>query len=166
VTERPPGEPASDPGDRLVTIARCATPAMADLVRSVLADGGIEVVLQDQYLSQLFGFVTPTIGGVKVQVRARDAQAAVERLRAPVLLAPDVPTEEAGEDAPPAPATCPECGSTRASFHPVGPFGFVIDLVEKVVPLPFLHGHWVCAECGKRWLDPDLPGSSGRAGNS
>ena len=157
--ERPPHEQEAppDPGDRLVTIARCGTPAMADLVRSVLADGGIEVVLQDQYLSQVFGFVTPTIGGVKVQVRARDAQAAVERLRAPVLLAPDVPAEEAGEDAPPAPA-CPECGSTHASFRPVGPFGFVIDLVERVVPLPFLHGHWVCAECGKRWLEAEPPG--------
>ncbi len=164
MAERPPRDPTPDPGDRLVTIARCGTPAMADLVRSVLADGGIEVVLQDQYLSQVFGFVTPTIGGVKVQVRARDAAAAIERLRSPVLLAPDVPAEGTETEAPPAPA-CPECGSTRASFQPLGPFGFVIDLLEKVVPLPFLHGHWVCAECGKRWLDPDLPGAKERAGN-
>ena len=141
-------EPRDPAADRLVTIARCGTVATADLVRSVLESAGVEAFLQDQYLSQVFAFATGPIGGIKVQVRSSDLPAAIEALRR----APAASDAEAAT-APAPLIVCPQCGSTDARFHPAEPLGFVIVLLEKLLPLPFLHGRWRCEECGKRWLE-------------
>ena len=71
--ERPPAGAPPDAGDRLVTVARCSTTAPADFARSVLAQAGIEAVLQGQYLNQVFPFLAGALGGILVQVRLRDA---------------------------------------------------------------------------------------------
>jgi hypothetical protein len=153
-----PGTPREE-GDRFVTLARCSTAVTADLVRSLLAQAGIESVLQDQYLSQMFAFLTGPIGGVRVQVRRRDVPAALEVLRHPPQpLAAEVEPEPAEGAAAAAPALlCPECGSTLVSFEPAEPEGFLIHWLERIIPLPFLHGHWECGACGKRWLEVTGP---------
>ena len=154
-----PGTPL-DASERFVTIARCPTAAAADFVRSLLDQAGIESVLQDQYLSQMFAFLTSPIGGVRVQVRMRDVPAALEVLRQP----PRPFAAEAGAEATESAAgagtfalRCPECGSTTVSFEPAEPEGFVIHWLERVLPLPFLHGHWECGACGKHWLELTAP---------
>ena len=150
--------PAAPPeeGERFVTLARCQTAVVADFVRSLLDQAGIESVLQDQYLSQMFAFLTGPIGGVRVQVRRRDLPAALEVLRHPPQpLAADVEPESA-ESAAAAETPvlrCPECGSGTVSFEPAEPDGFVIHWIERAIPLPFLHGHWECGACGKHWLE-------------
>jgi hypothetical protein len=143
-------------GERFVTIARCPTAGVADFVRSLLDQAGIESVLQDQYLSQLFAFFSGPIGGVRVQVRLRDVPAALEILRRPpqplpaeMDVGPDAGAEGAGAFA----LRCPQCGSDSISFVPAEPEGFLIRWLELVIPLPFLHGHWECGACGKRWLE-------------
>ena len=152
--------PAPDEGDRFVTLARCGTVVTAAFIRSLLDQAGIESVLQDQYLSQMFSFLTGPIGGVRVQVRRRDLSAALEVLRhPPVPLAAGSGSDEAEDAAAagtPVPQ-CPKCGSTVVSFEPAEPEGFLIAWIERVVPLPFLHGHWVCGACGKRWLEVTTP---------
>ena len=157
-----PPEPgtARDAGDRFVTIARCPTAAVADFVRSLLDQAGIESVLQDQYLSQMFAFFSGPIGGVRVQVRVRDVPAALEILRHPPQpLAAEVDAEitegEGGTDA--LLPRCPQCGSTSVSFEPAEPQGFLVPYLEQIFPLPFLHGHWECSNCGKRWLEVTGP---------
>jgi hypothetical protein len=154
-----PGTPY-DEGERFVTLARCPTAVVADFVRSLLEQAGIESVLQDQYMSQVFAFLTGPIGGVRVQVRRRDLSAALEVLRHPPQpLAADVEPESA-ESAPAAAAPalrCPECGSATVSFEPAEPGGFLIHWLERAIPLPFLHGHWECGACGKRWLELSEP---------
>jgi len=158
----PTGAPP-DAGDRLVTVARCSTTAPADFARSVLAQAGIEAVLQGQYLNQVFPFLAGALGGILVQVRLRDAATALELLRHPPApiqaVAPEGEAGPAVAGAPPEEPLlrCPECGSASASFKPASPRGFVIVLLEKLIPLPFLHGHWVCDECGKRWLELSAP---------
>jgi len=165
MTDDPPaGAPGApdDEGERFVTLARCSSAVVGDFVRSLLEQAGIESVLQDQYLSQLFAFLTGPIGGVRVQVRRRDVQAALEVLRNPPQpLAADIAPEHGqgaalatGAAPAGAPALlCPECGSATVSFEPAEPEGFLIPWLERIVPLPFLHGHWECATCGKRWLE-------------
>jgi hypothetical protein len=152
--------PAPDEDDRFVTLARCGTAATADFIRSLLENAGIESVLQDQYLSRVFAFLTGPIGGVRVQVRRRDLPAALEVLRhPPVPLAAGNGSDEAEDAAAagmPGPQ-CQECGSTVVSFEPAEPEGFLIAWIERVLPLPFLHGHWVCGACGKRWLEVTAP---------
>jgi hypothetical protein len=166
------------PGDRLVTIARCPTTAAADFVRSILSQAGIEAVLQDQFLNQVFPFLAGPLGGVRVQVRLGDVPDAIELLRYPPPqpalpgMDPDPMIPEprpvgegqgvrlAAEPAPEPKLTCPECGSTSASFKPPPPYGFVMALLDKLLPLPYLHGHWVCNECGKQWLELTAPRTS------
>ncbi len=154
-----PGTP-EEPGGRLVTVARCPTTAVADFARSLLDQAGIESVLQDQYLSQMFPFFTAPIGGVRVQVRLRDVPAALEALRHPPRpLAADVDPgfSEGAEGAESLALRCPECGSDSISFQPAEPEGFLIHWLERVIPLPFLHGHWECGSCGKHWLELTAP---------
>lgn len=154
-----PGRPL-DAGERFVTIVRCPTATVADFVRSLLDQAGIESVLQDQYLSQMFVYFTNAMGGVRVQVRMRDVPAALEVLRQP----PRPLAAEAGADAAESAAgagghalRCPECGSTTVSFEPAEPEGFLVHWLERIFPLPFLHGHWECGACGKRWLEVMAP---------
>ena len=144
-------------GDRFVTLARCPTPTVADFVRSLLDEAGIESVLQDQYLSQMFAFLTGPIGGVRVQVRERDLPAALEILRHPPQPLAAGIAEAAGELVGGLEPHCPHCGSAAVSFEPAEPAGFLIPWIERVVPLPFLHGHWTCGSCGKRWLEVTTP---------
>ena len=154
-----PGTPR-DASERFVTLARCPTAAVADFVRSLLDQAGIESVLQDQYLSQMFAFFTSPIGGVRVQVRLRDVPAALEILRHPPQpLAADVDAEsmEGAAAAGAFALRCPECGSETVSFEPAEPEGFLIHWLERVIPLPFLHGHWECGACGKHWLEVTAP---------
>jgi len=159
--DTPAGAPGAtdDEGERFVTLARSSV-VVADFVRSLLDQAGIESVLQDQYLSQMFAFVTGAIGGVRVQVRRRDLQAALEVLRNPPRpLAADI-APEAVDGATPAGAPallCPECGAATVSFEPAEPEGFLIAWLERLIPLPFLHGHWECRTCGKRWLELSGP---------
>lgn len=160
-----PGAPR-DEGGRFVTLARCSSAVTGDLVRSLLDQAGIESVLQDQYISQVFAFLTGPIGGVRVQVRLRDLPAALDVLRHPPQpLAADVLPEGAPGDAETTHGAgvlllrCPECGSGTVSFEPAEPEGFLIHWLERVIPLPFLHGHWECGTCGKRWLEVTAPRS-------
>jgi len=144
------------PGDRLVTLLRCPNGTMAGFVGSILAGAGIDAVVQDEHMAWLHAFVLAQ-PGVRVQVRERDLAAAVEVLRhapQPQALPAPEPGFEPAEPVPfELPIRCPNCGSTRVEFHPAEPEGFVIVLIEKVIPLPFLHGHWRCGDCGKRWLE-------------
>jgi hypothetical protein len=154
-----PGAPR-DEGDRFVTLARCSSAVVGDFVRSLLDQAGIESVLQDQYLSQVFAFLTGPIGGVRVQVRLRDMPAALEVLRHPPqpLAADGAPDLEGGAVLTEVPTLqCPECGSGTVSFEPAEPEGFLIRWLEQLIPLPFLHGHWECDACGKRWLELSGP---------
>ncbi|HEY6867123.1 MAG TPA: DUF2007 domain-containing protein [Candidatus Eisenbacteria bacterium] len=144
--------PAPDPGDRFVSLVRCPTTAVADFVRSLLDQAGIESVLQDQYLIQVFGFLTGPIGGVRVQVRMRDVPAAIEILRHPPQ-GPLAETDLAAQAAAAPVLRCPRCGSSSVSFEPAEPAGFLIPWIERILPLPFLHGRWKCGECGRRWLE-------------
>jgi len=117
-----PGRPGAppDPGERFVTLARCSTATVADFVRSVLDQAGIESVLQDQYLSQMFSFLSRPIGGVRVQVRLRDLPAAIEALRRPPEpLAPDA--EPPG--APAASLALPRVRIGARRVHAGGPCG-------------------------------------------
>ena len=72
-------------------------------------------------------------------------------------IGPDEPGDAAAAE-PPVPL-CPGCGSAVISFEPAEPEGFVIRWIELLVPLPFLHGHWVCGACGKHWLELTAPRS-------
>lgn len=64
-------------GDNLVTVKHYLQPHEAHLAQGVLEGEGIEVVLQDEHLSQLYG---SALGGVRLQVAEKDLTRAIEIL--------------------------------------------------------------------------------------
>jgi hypothetical protein len=85
------------------------------------------------------------LGGVKLRVRAEDADLARELLTEPP---PDVaPNLTEGDDA----MLCPECGSKNTEFERYSrKFAFLTWLV-LMVPLPYWRNSWKCRECGCTW---------------
>jgi hypothetical protein len=90
----------ADP-DALVLISSHLRPEEAGMLRGLLESAGIDAVLRDDMLSAVNPFLQPAIGGVKLAVRAVDAERAKEVIRsAGVLPGPgpeepvDIPEEE------------------------------------------------------------------------
>jgi hypothetical protein len=85
---------------QLVTVETFSSAWEAQLARACLEGEGIHAVIADEHFFQLYGALTHTLGGVRLQVRAEDCGRAAELLRArrPVLY---LVTEEDGlPDAP------------------------------------------------------------------
>ena len=69
-----------DPNEEWVTVQTCVWGHQADLVRSVLEGSGIEVFIPDESMATLRPHLLLGTGGVRVQVRASDAERAAELL--------------------------------------------------------------------------------------
>ncbi len=67
--------------DSLVVIASHLRPEEAGMLRGLLESAGITAVLRDDVLSSVHPFLQPAIGGVKLAVRAADAERAMEIVR-------------------------------------------------------------------------------------
>ena len=144
------GEAPAEPG-RLVTIVRALTATEAHLTRTILQQAGIEAIVADEHTVWSNWFLLGALGGVKVQVWERDLQAALELLRQPLAAFPSLPAD--GEPPASFQPACPRCGGTRMRIREAAPEGFVLVWLEKLIPLPLLHGRWICDDCGKRWIE-------------
>jgi len=60
----------------MVTVATCNNPAHVQLVKSVLNDAGIAVFVPDENTAQTAPYLIFAIGGIRVQVVEKDAEAA------------------------------------------------------------------------------------------
>jgi hypothetical protein len=69
-----------NPGDAWVTVRTCVWGHEAEFLRSVLEGSGIEAFIPDEQMGTLRPHVLLGTGGVRLQVRAADAQRAVEVL--------------------------------------------------------------------------------------
>jgi hypothetical protein len=67
--------------ERLVTIETFSSPWQAQLARTCLESEGIHAVVADEHFYRLYGALSGTLGGVKLQVRPEEAQRASELLR-------------------------------------------------------------------------------------
>jgi hypothetical protein len=67
--------------ERLVTVDSFSSPWQAQLARACLEAEGIHAVVADEHFFRLYGALSGTMGGVKLQVRSEDAARAVEMLR-------------------------------------------------------------------------------------
>jgi hypothetical protein len=67
--------------ERLVTIETFSSPWQAQLARACLESEGIHAVVADEHFYRLYGALSGTMGGVKLQVRPEEAQRAAELLR-------------------------------------------------------------------------------------
>ena len=67
--------------ERLVTVETYSSPWEAQLARACLEAEGIHAVVADEHFFRLYGALTNTLGGVRLQVRAEDSGRAAELLR-------------------------------------------------------------------------------------
>ncbi len=67
--------------ERLVTIETFSSPWQAQLARACLEAEGIHAVVADEHFFRLYGALSGTLGGVKLQVRPEEAERASDLLR-------------------------------------------------------------------------------------
>lgn len=89
--------------EKLVTLQTFSTSWEAELARACLQAEGIHAVIADEHFFRLYGALSHTLGGLRLQVRPEEAERAAEMLRnrRPVLylvteddaVSPDEPLE-------------------------------------------------------------------------
>jgi hypothetical protein len=117
------------------------------VAKSILDSAGIESFLADDNLVRMDWLYSNLIGGVKLLVRPKDADAANELLDETAPAKFDV--EGLGEYQQP---KCPKCSSMdvsdRAQDGYVKAAGFIAGL-----PLKSTRPGWTCKSCGNNWDD-------------
>ena len=67
--------------DHWITILTFNFPTEAHLAKSKLESEGIEVLIRDELMAQIYNFNSPAIGGVKLEIREEDLERAMEVLK-------------------------------------------------------------------------------------
>lgn len=135
----------------LITVRIFDAPWAAQLARARLEAAGIEAVVADEHLGRMF--TLNTVGGARLQVRERDAAAAVDLLSREAALPELYLVTE--EDA--ACPRCPGCKSDRVTFERWSRLGFVSSWILLGIPIPIPKSRWLCRSCGAAWKEDDLP---------
>jgi hypothetical protein len=113
------------------------------VAKTSLESTGIECFLADENIVRIDWFWSNMLGGVKLHVKAEDADAALDILGQPVPEGFEV--EGVGQFERP---LCPNCNSVDIHFDELRPIGFVGAYFG--IPIP-LHNEWKCHSCGHQW---------------
>jgi hypothetical protein len=154
--EPPPVEPIVD--GEIEMSEMVAIQQFRDLPEALLAKGGlesagIEVELVDDNIVRLDWLWSNLMGGVKLLVKAEDADAAREILDQPIP--EDLDVAGVGEYQQP---RCPKCGSLDINFQELDPAAYLSLAVS--VPIPFHRRAWRCHSCHAEWEDDGVPSSA------
>ena len=145
----------------LVTVASFSEPINGYLARARLEDEGIPCFLADAHTISANWFYSNAIGGVKLQVRASDA----ERARAIVeqelrrrrnggdidWTAVDPTWTFDGNHPEEGASTCPRCGSMEVFYEKFSRPMIFLSILLLGIPVPFLSRRWSCKGCGSNW---------------
>jgi Putative prokaryotic signal transducing protein len=121
-----------------------------DLPEALLAKGslesaGIQAYLLDDNMIRMDWFISNLLGGIKLKVRAEDAEAASEILNQPIPETLDV--EGVGNFEQP---KCPRCQSLDVSCEELNKtFSYIAAYAG--VPIPVYKKGWTCHACGNEW---------------
>ena len=145
-------EPIADEDTGLVTVARYRDMPEAVVARAVLEEAGIECLLRDENTVRTDWLLSNLIGGMRLQVAAKDEAAAREVLSQP---APQQFATDSGEDF--VQPVCPKCGSTdvMANDHE---HKVLAGSIPVNIPLPHREAsgaEWRCLQCDAVWLDDE-----------
>ena len=142
-------EPAADTVEyrELKMIRRYRDLPEALLAKTGLESAGIECFLTDEHIVRIDWFWSNLLGGVKLHVKAEDADAVLEIL--------DQPSQEGFEvegigryDRP----RCSSCNSIDIHFEELSRVAFVSAYL--LVPIPLHCKGWKCHSCGHHWQEP------------
>ena len=138
----------------LVTIRQFRDLPEALLAKGSLESSGIECFLADENLVRLDWFISNFIGGIKLNVRAADAENARNILDEPILEGLYVQGIGLYEQ-----PRCPKCQSLDVNFRELDrPIAYMSAFLR--VPMPVQRSAWRCHACDKKWED-DGADSSG-----
>lgn len=124
----------------LVTVAQCTDALEAHILAGRLNAEGIQAFVAHEHHVWANWFLSQALEGVKVQVSARDADAAVK------LLA-DL---EQGAFAVEEPERCPACGSVEIAKPSGSQRLALLALWFVALPLPFSKRASRCSHCGRK----------------
>jgi hypothetical protein len=152
--EDPPQE-TSDAGS-LVTVGRYRDMAEAFVARAVLEQAGIDCLLRDENTVRMDWLWSNLIGGMRLQVAAKDEAAAKELLAQPIPREFPVDSGEQFEQ-----PICPKCGSAEVVANDPDRKVLAASMLIKI-PLPHRKPQdeeWRCLTCGCRWRDDGETGN-------
>jgi Putative prokaryotic signal transducing protein len=146
-------QPEPEPIDlrQLVTLRKFRDLPEALLAKGSLESAGIECFLGDDNMVRLDWFISNLLGGIKLLVRAEEAEAAEKILTEPIPESFEV--EGLGNYEQP---HCPNCQSLDVGFE---------ELIKSVaytsawvgLPLPVHYKAWRCHACQHEWRDDNFP---------
>lgn len=106
--------------------------------RSKLESYGIECFTKDEFTVQVHNFYSQALGGIRLQVQAKDVQRAEEILN-------DNPDLKATyEDSE---LKCPNCNSGNVTKIKLNRVRSIVALMVIGLPIPFLARKYQCYEC-------------------
>ena len=145
-----PAEPMQTVEEQdLVVIRRFRDMPEALLAKGALDSAGIECYLVDDNMVRMDWFWSNGIGGIKLAVKAQEADAALDLLEQ--LIPETFEVEGVGAYEQP---RCPRCGSLDVRHE--GPIDKGIALAALMVvrlPVPLPRNVCKCASCGAEWHD-------------
>lgn len=145
---------AERPLRELLTLRKFRDLPEALLAKGCLESAGIESCLVDDNMVRLDWFWSNLMGGIKLQVRKEDRDAATSILDQPIPEAFDV--AGVGEYQQP---HCPRCQSLDVTFQELDrPVAFVSAYFN--VPIPWQRRAWRCRSCSAEWEDDAAGGGS------
>ena len=132
---------------RLVTVRRFRDLPEALLAQAGLNSAGIECRLIDDNMVRLDWFMSNFVGGIKLQVKPEDIEAANAILNQPIP--EDFEVDGIGEYSQP---RCPKCQSLDTAFEELNkPIAYGSAFLN--LPLPIHHQGWRCHTCGCEWKE-------------
>jgi hypothetical protein len=138
------------PSDPPVMIGRYQDLPEALLSKSLLESAGIEAFLADENLIRIDWFYSNLLGGIKLLVRAEDAETAKK------ILALETPekfdVDGIGEYQQP---RCPRCESLNVAFDELNKRIAYGGMLFASLPIAVTSEHWKCHACGYEWKDGD-----------
>jgi hypothetical protein len=133
----------------LVTVRQFRDLPEALLAKGSLESAGIECFLADENLVRLDWFISNFIGGIKLNVRAADAENAQKLLDEPILEGLYVQGVGLYEQ-----PRCPKCQSLDVNFQELDrPIAYMSAFLR--VPLPVQRPAWHCHACDAEWEDDE-----------
>ena len=134
---------------RLVPVRKFRDLPEALLAKGSLNSAGIECHLGDDNMVRMDWFISNLLGGVKLLVKAEDAEAADDILNQPIP--ENFEVDGIGSYHSP---ECPRCHSLDVTFQELNkPVAYTSAWLS--VPLPVHRKAWKCHACGSEWEDTE-----------
>jgi Putative prokaryotic signal transducing protein len=143
-------EDAERQGGEFVTINRYRDLSEAIVAKSLLESAGIAAWIRDENVARLEWQYSNLLGGIRLQVSARNEEAAREALRQPIPETIAFDQQENFEQ-----PKCPACGSIDITYEGASRRAALVSVSLLSVPLPRGGTSWTCHACGARWRDTE-----------